>query len=920
MKLQRWVKPFPPRPLVQRQPWADLRVPILVGTAVLLLTSSLGQRFYNIPRLDAGKIAPATIMAPANATITDEPATEAKRKEARNQSPLMLRRDQTKTLAVQDRLQAQIGQGNTLRQTAGAFPYAPSDRLSLASQAYLRRATPAVWQTIEREISQVSATSAAKPAPPLATVAPKSQSNSKSRVKSQNESNAKLNAKSNAKIDSKISYKIDSKSTSKLNVKSDKSNQDHAINLNHQLHDQVHDTAAPKQDDVPNGGSQAGTPPVPSPNATPAATPTMTNSAIADTTLKELQQYRRTSSAAEFATLWQTIVQMRSRYPTALQSLASVTLTAPTPTLEKPGLEPPLFDTNFLDFTEADWQQTQKQILLISTRMLAQGIPPGLPTTVLPEAINLQTHDIPASTQAWAAQLLRLSLQPNLVNDEQQTLRQQDRAAEEVQPVQISIRQGDTIVTAGQAISPAAFALLDHFQLSQRAVDGWGLAGFGSLVTAAIALYWRLERWFQPKLRRRDRILILLLLLTTPLLLVLRVPSTNLPAIGILVGSFYGSPLGLTVTGLLAALLPIGLELPLKYWVPSTAAGLLCGVMAGRLRTREELALLGTAAGLLQGGLYLVVGVATGGIWYALLGDAAIHGLLGLAWSIVAIGISPYLEQVFDLVTTVRLVELANPNRPLLKRLAADAPGTFQHTLLVATLAEAAARALGCNVELVRTGTLYHDIGKMHDPLGFIENQMGGPNKHDAINDPWKSADIIKKHVTEGIVMARRARLPKAVQAFIPEHQGTMLVSYFYHQAQQRSQQSLATAVPDSAAKDTGAKDSDAKDAGAIIVQEADFRYAGPDPQSRETGIVMVADACEAALRSLKEATPDTALNMINKILRARWQEGQLANSGLTRADMDTIAQVFVQTWQQFNHQRIAYPKLAAQPVAGASE
>jgi putative nucleotidyltransferase with HDIG domain len=244
---------------------------------------------------------------------------------------------------------------------------------------------------------------------------------------------------------------------------------------------------------------------------------------------------------------------------------------------------------------------------------------------------------------------------------------------------------------------------------------------------------------------------------------------------------------------------------------------------------------------------------------------------------------------VFDVVTTLRLVELANLNRPLLKRLSAETPGTFQHTLAVANLAEAAARELGCHVELVRTGTLYHDIGKMHDPLSFIENQMGGVNKHDQLNDPWLSARIIKKHVTEGLVMARKARLPKAVQAFIPEHQGAMLIAYFYHQAQQQ-----------------------AADDPSIVLDEQDFRYDGPNPQSRETGIVMLADGCEAALRSLKNATPDIAANMIKKIFRARWQEGALATSGLTREDLDRIAEVFVQVWQQSNHQRIAYPN----PVA----
>ena len=167
---------------------------------------------------------------------------------------------------------------------------------------------------------------------------------------------------------------------------------------------------------------------------------------------------------------------------------------------------------------------------------------------------------------------------------------------------------------------------------------------------------------------------------------------------------------------------------------------------------------------------------------------------------------------------------------------------------------------------------------------------MGGPNKHDEINDPMLSVEIIKKHVTEGLVMARKHRLPKAIRAFIPEHQGTMLIAFFYYQAKQRAE------------KETK------------VIKEDLFRYAGPTPQSRETAIVMLADSCEAALRSLKDATHKDALQMVKKILRARWQDNQLLDSGLTRAEISTIAEIFVQVWEQYNHKRIAYPKAAMNP------
>mgnify|MGYP002777208884 CR=1 FL=1 len=744
---------------------------------VITLTSALGQRFYNAPKLDVGKASPQAIYAPASATVEDGKATEEKRKEARKEASSVLMLDPSVNQSIRESIQRQFQQGNDLRQQVGKLPFTKA--LTVKAQAYLRRTGEEEWQALLVGID-------AKP-----------------------------------------------------------------------LQFQAGPAAKPTQGKAP-----------------------WLQDANWQQAARELQTYRRNADPVDYLTLFQEISQARQRYATVISALPPLL----------PGSRSG-FDIALLDLTDAEWQQAQTQILRVSDRILAQGIAPGLPEDVLTTAVTLQVKGtVPATAEPMATRLLLAALQPNLVKDEEKTRLLGDRAALEVEPELVTIRQGETIVKAGEIISSADFALLDYFGLSRRGTDWSGLFLFGGLVTLAVAGYWFVEQHFRLHLRRRDRLLIWLLALSTPLLILLRVPSTNLPAVGLLVGSFYGSPMGLLVTGLLASLLPLGMTVQWGQLLSSAAAGLLCGQMAGRLRSREELALLGGVAGILQGALYLLLNVASGTVWYSLLGKAAFHALLGLTWCVVAIGTSPYLEQVFDLVTTIRLVELSNPNRPLLKRLASETPGTFQHTLFVATLAEAAAKALGCNVELVRAGTLYHDIGKMHDPLGFIENQMGGPNKHDLIDDPWKSAAIIKKHVTEGLVMARKFRLPKAVQAFIPEHQGTMLIAYFYHQAQQRVAQNPALSP----------------------VNDAEFRYDGPAPRSRETGIVMLADSCEAALRSLKEVDREAALVMINKILRARWQDNQLADSKLTREELTQIASIFVDVWQQFNHQRIPYPKAVA--------
>ena len=757
--------------------------------AVVSLTSVMGNRFYNQPKLDVGKAAPQTIRAPLSASVEDTKTTEEKRKAARTGSIPVLMLDNSISQKIDQDLQQSLDKAEELRQKGGPFPFVETTVLSDSSQRYLRQTKEWEWQAV------------------LAA----------------------------ANIDG--------------NVK-------------------------------PSAPAEGALDRVEKPQ----------NLFFAQA-VSELQSYRQLSSPPAFSALIASIALARQGYAQALHQLSEPLATESSRH----------YDASLLDLSDGLWQETRNGISQASKRILTQGIPPGLPPNILEEAVNLQLSTVVApEAMPFATQLLKGVLQPNLIEDKEQTKRRAEQAAQAVEPVIVSVKRGEVIVYAHENITQAEFVLLDYFKLSRRGVNWHGIGGFGALVTGAVSIFWLVERRVHPSLRQRDHLLVLLLSLSTPLLGAFGVYYTNLPAIGLLVGSFYSPVLGITVVSLLTGLVTFSMELSWEYLLAGAAAALVGAWIAGQMRSREELALLGVAVGLTQGGVYLLLNLflsaSVGSVWYTVLQEAALYGLAGLSWSVVALGISPYLERVFDLVTPIRLAELANPNRPLLKRLAAEAPGTFQHTMFVASLAEAAARELHCNVELVRAGTLYHDIGKMHDPLGFIENQMGGPNKHDEINNPWQSAEIIKKHVIEGLVMARKHQLPRAIRNFIPEHQGTLLISYFYFQAQQQAQQE-----------------------GASPVQESDFRYDGPIPQSRETAIVMLADACEAALRSLKDVTPETALAMINKILKARWQDNQLLDSGLTREDLSIIAEVFVRVWQQCNHQRIVYPKAALNCPPSAS-
>jgi putative nucleotidyltransferase with HDIG domain len=261
--------------------------------------------------------------------------------------------------------------------------------------------------------------------------------------------------------------------------------------------------------------------------------------------------------------------------------------------------------------------------------------------------------------------------------------------------------------------------------------------------------------------------------------------------------------------------------------------------------------------------------------------DLRSESLLMMALLLAGLLLTPLVESFFGLLTRARLMELADLERPLLRRLSTEAPGTFEHTLMILGLAEEGARAIQADVDLIRTGALYHDVGKLHGPQWFIENQEEGRNPHDELDDPFASAAILQAHVDEGLRLARRYRLPRPLADFIPEHQGRLKMGYFLHQALERD---------------------------ARVIEDA-FRYRGPIPRSRETAILMLADGCEAALRSLPPGTSEAeARTMVHRIVEARQRDGQLSDSGISRGELELVIRAFVRVWKRMRHRRIPYP------------
>ena len=249
---------------------------------------------------------------------------------------------------------------------------------------------------------------------------------------------------------------------------------------------------------------------------------------------------------------------------------------------------------------------------------------------------------------------------------------------------------------------------------------------------------------------------------------------------------------------------------------------------------------------------------------------------------ILAMGLLPFLESSFSLVTNMKLLELSNPNNPLLKRLLMEAPGTDHHSVLVANLAEVAAEEVGANPMLVRVGAYYHDVGKIKRPFFFGENQLGGTNPHDKIS-PTLSTTIIISHVKDGLELAKEYDIPKVVSDMIVQHHGTTLVKYFYYTLKNSSEN------PDE-------------------IREEDFRYPGPKPQSKEAAIIMMADSVEAAVRSIQEPTLEKIEDMVNNIVKDKMNSNQLNECDLTFRELEVIKACFLRVLKGIYHHRIEYP------------
>jgi hypothetical protein len=374
-------------------------------------------------------------------------------------------------------------------------------------------------------------------------------------------------------------------------------------------------------------------------------------------------------------------------------------------------------------------------------------------------------------------------------------------------------------------------------------------------------------------------------------------------------------PFALPVAGI-GILVTVLLDAEIAVVVTAVAA-IITGAVNGPSLELGSYVLLGGLAGILairrgdrlatfiQAGAAVFVAQALVVTAFSLLGERDPTGVAqliaaaalsaGIA-AVATIGSFAVLGSVFGLLTVFQLLELANPSQPLLRRLLVETPGTYHHSLMVGNLAERAAEVIGADPLITRVAAYYHDIGKLANPAAFIENQAGGENVHDQLT-PEESAQILKQHVADGIDLAYRSRLPKPLIAFIPQHHGTAIMSYFYAKAREL------------AADPFGGLETAEGERAADGVDARRYRHAGPKPQSREAALIMLADGVEASVRSLASRDEPAIRSMVARIVAERIEDGQFDECDLTLRDLNRIEDAFVAQLLGMYHQRVAYPQ-----------
>ena len=554
-----------------------------------------------------------------------------------------------------------------------------------------------------------------------------------------------------------------------------------------------------------------------------------------------------------------------------------------------------------LDAADAEIAQLKDLVITTLSQSLRAGVSESDQVKTL-ATINreLKMSSLSVWLKALGEMVYDAYLLPTNVINSVETTRAQEKAADAVEPIYIA--RGATIVESGQIVTQEQYDMLLSLDLVKGAEAASrlmpGTITYLFCVFGMLGLYLSVFERDTFSSNKQMTILALILWITLALEWVCYLidPRVSPAVFGVLLAALLVSRKTAEMVNIAFALSfallagGSGNTLFGSDSILAMAAMLLSGQMvilvAERSRKRGTL----IAAGSLGGVVGATVVVAGGWIldygWNAILIYAGLQMASALILSVFCVGMLSLWENLFDIVTPARLHELANTNHPLLRKMMVSAPGTYHHSMMVASLAEGAADAIGANALLARTGAMYHDVGKLRRPQYFKENQ-NGQNIHDTLQ-PEESAGFIIAHQKDALAYLARYRMPSEVKKIVTEHHGTTLVSYFYFKAKQQQTQD-----------------------GEPVIERL-FRYQGNLPSTKESAIVMLADSCEAAVRSLNEPTREEVADMVRKIVQGKMDDGQLKLSPLTLSEINAIERSFLVTFTGLMHERIRYPALEA--------
>ncbi|MFZ5645441.1 MAG: HD family phosphohydrolase [Bacillota bacterium] len=495
--------------------------------------------------------------------------------------------------------------------------------------------------------------------------------------------------------------------------------------------------------------------------------------------------------------------------------------------------------------------------------------------------------------------LVNYLMRPNTFYNEEKTRLLKSAARDSVHPVMVTIRSQEKIIGVGDVVTEQHLQKLEALGLSSSAAKWRTIIGSAMLVALlmVVVLFYLYQQCRD--IYKDAGVLYLLGIIVVVTMAVARgilaIELTKSPQFGSLLGYMVPTgAAGMLIAILIDSRLAVLVVSLISFLLSIMAGGVNFGVvgLVGGITGVYSVSKLSQRGDLARAGLYTsaanIVAIVIMGILGSIsptliISSALILGVTnGILSSILTNGSLPYLENAFGITSSVRLLELSHPSNPLLRKLLTEAPGTYHHSILVGNLAESAAEAVGGESLLVRVAAYYHDIGKIKRPYFFIENQLSSDNPHDKIA-PTLSTLILTSHIRDGLELAREYKLPRDIVDIIEQHHGSSMVTYFYHKAREN---------------------------GGDNINEDEFRYEGPRPQTKEAAIVMLADSVEAAVRSMQNRTHGRVEGLVRKLLRDKLMDGQLDECDLTFRDLDKIADAFVKILSGIFHSRVEYPDL----------